>query len=272
MRGGALLFLCSVGLVAGSACSARSLLTIELTAEGLSAGQEAEGNPQVEIIREGTTDLVKTVDKSGGEPNGPFWLLVDDAKSLAIGVYLPGDVNGPMRVTARLVDGACRWGGTASKPVDVTPGGNASSSVTMKREGSCAGATIRDGGTDDANDAGPTLVGDGSADGGDASDARDLTAKCIDYCGTFQQACAGLVQFEEANKCLRTCRDANWEDGTSATAPMDSFACRWDHLKVAVEDAGLRCSECFASSPSSPGICAPASPDAGARDACPPGD
>ncbi|MDB4980594.1 MAG: hypothetical protein JWM82_1346 [Myxococcales bacterium] len=272
---GALLFLCSVGLAVGGACSARSLLTIELSADGLSYGQKAEGNPQVDIVRDGTTDLVKQVDKSGGEPNGPFWLLVDDAKSLSIGVYLPGDVDGPVRVTARLVDGACRWSGMAPDRVEVHAGETASTSILMKRDQSCVLATIRDGGTVDGGDAGdggtssdtPPMLG---ADGGDGP-PHTLAMKCATYCRAYADACLTPGD-PESFTCMGRCLSAMWLDGQSTSAPEDTFACRWDHLRVVTNDASLSCSECFAASPESPGICAPAAPDGGARDACPPSD
>jgi hypothetical protein len=272
MRAGALLFLCSVGLVAGGACSARSLLTIELKAD-LTSGERLH-YPVINVFRSGTETLVRNVDKSEGGV-GELVLILDDTKtSLVVGVYLPSDVEGLVRVEATLRDDACQWHGTSDK-IPVHASQTTSTSVALTRdETTCAPASTTDGGASDAKDGGPTLIGDGSAtnDGSDASDAPAAPFTCGDYCRSFQLACGGQVQFNESASCIGACEGASWQQGKAASPPANTFACRWDHLKVVTNDAALGCSECYAASPSSPGICAPAAPDAGARDACPPTD
>jgi hypothetical protein len=266
--------LLGLGVAATGACSARSLLTVQLTTEKLRDGERVEGNPRIDVYRNGDrTTPVHTVDKSGLGDAAPFWLLVDG--STKIGVYLPSDVEGLVVLTAALHGGACDWSGTAP-PVAVHAGWTASTEVVLER-GTCVAppdVVPGDGGADgadgDGGDDGPTLVG--TSDAGDARDggldAEDVRMKCAAYCTAYRLACLDPNDPSAALDCNRACFMAAWPDGTAA-APTgeNTFACRWDHLKVVAQDAALSCSECYAASPASSGVCAPA--DAGTLDACP---
>jgi hypothetical protein len=272
MRGGALLFLCSVGLVAGGACSARSLLTIELRADGLAAGTTLN-RPVIDVIRTDTKTSVKTVDRSEGGAEESI-LILDDAKPLVVGVYLPSTFEGFVRVEATLRGDGCQWHGT-SDDVDVHAGQKARVLVPMTPDKTCAPAPTPDGGVADAGDGGddsaagdapPTLV----SDGGDGP-PQTLAMKCMNYCRAYADLCL-TPGAPESFTCIARCQSAAWDDGTAHDGGENTFACRWDHLRPASDGTTLRCSECFAASPESTGICAPAVPDAGARDACPPTD
>jgi hypothetical protein len=270
MRLGVVVFLFTVGVVAGGACSPRSLLTVTLKPQGLAPMETFNGAPRLDVKRPGSFESIKHVDKTDAGPDFFYFLDDDQHMSVTVGIYLPGDVEGTVEIHAELVSGACVWSNVADV-ADVHSGDTTEKTIEIKRGNGCPMTTASppDGGT--------TLVGD-AGDGGAASDAGDggadgpdLLKKCLDYCMNFQKACGTQVQYGDFAYCTRICRDSNWPDGKSSSPPENSFACRWDHLRVVLNDASLACSECYAASPDSPGICGPP-PDAGTRDACPPSD
>jgi hypothetical protein len=226
--------------------------------------------PVIDVVRADTGKSVKTVDRTDGGA-GEEVLILDDTKPLVVGVYLPSTFEGLVRVDATFHGAGCRWHGT-SPAVPVHPDQTASTTVTMTPDEMCTPAPTPDGGVTDGGDASdvsdakPTLVPDAS-DG----PPQTLAMKCSSYCRAYADACL-TPESPESSTCMGWCLSARWDDGMPTSAPENTFACRWDHLKVVTNDAALSCSECYAASPSSPGVCGPAGADAGARDACPPTD
>lgn len=264
MRPWVLVYLCSIGMVGGSACSARSLLAITLKTNGLAPG--AAVFPRVDVTRPGGAP-VRTVDKTdGGDVNA--LLIIDDRGSTQVGVYLPSDVDGTVQVTAALRSSTstCELSGSAAQPVSVSSGGETSVTVTLDhRSGDCTTAT-GDGGSD----VGGTSDGESrdGADGMNDVSVGNTVADCIAYCAAYVDACASWGPDQPA--CVSMCDAMSWQAGTGdAATGENSFSCRMRHLRAAA-DAALDCSECYAASPESAGICGPPV-DGAVRGACPNG-
>jgi hypothetical protein len=101
MRAWVLVYLCSMGVVARSACSARSLLTLNLNLKAKSG--KAQGFPLIDVTQGGLS--VRKVDKTdGGDQTAE--LILDDHEPTAVGVWLPSDVSGKVEVRAPMPDGA----------------------------------------------------------------------------------------------------------------------------------------------------------------------
>lgn len=267
MRRWFLVCLCSIGAT-GGACSARSLLTIALTAPGAS---EVSGTPLIEVRRDG--QLVHTVDRSV--------VLILDKETTRVGVYLPAEVEGLVVARATLRSTDCEWSGTSSA-VPVQSGTESQTSILLSPSGpgckrSVDGGAIGDGGIDSSPEVGPTLVADGGHDGNsDTSDVADRDPQasigaCIEYCTAYLATCAdwgaaGVTR----NDCVADCR--NFGPGNPpAETGQNSLECRLIHLRVAMEGTDQRCSECPAASPLSLGVCNAAPADAAPRWDCPPG-
>lgn len=222
--------------VLGGGCSARSLLTIELTTEG---GVAVSGTPLIKVTQ--GEEEVRIVD------NKTVIVLGKDSTT-SVGVYLDGDVSGAVEVTATLrVSEHCRWSGETAGKVR---SGQRTDVQVMLAKGDCAGPQP-DGGTDardgGVKDAGPTLLGDGGQD-------ADLKLQaCTDYCAKYHATCmnwgaAAFPHFE----CVNSCRRWPLGDSGSADPRDDTLACRLYYLRKTDDpDASILCSMCPLASPAS---------------------
>jgi hypothetical protein len=261
MRPWGLVCLCGMGLLGGGACSARPLLAISLTSPSQTY---VMAYPRIDVTR-ADGSLVKDVDKlDGGDMTS--LLLLSDSMPLQIGVYLPAGTEGTVNVSATMVamTGSCTLSGAAPDPVTVHGGDRTNVSIMLDKTGNCAppagdaGSPTGDA-KSEAHEAGPL-------DGVDA-DAENHVLDCFDYCQQYNMSCAAWISDPIA--CMAACETAHWPVGTQdAATGENTFGCRERHLRASA-DASLDCSECYAASPESPGICGPPL-DASARGACPP--
>lgn len=235
------LVLCFIGVMGGG-CSARSLLTIELSTDD---GTAVQGTPLIEV-RTPSGGHVKTVEDD-------TVIMLAEGSSSTVGVYLDGDVSGTVEVMATLrASGNCRWSGGATGSVH--SGQRTQVEIKLSRKG-CAG-TLPDAGTDagDAGDApkddGPTLLGDA----GDGTTSAPPLEECRDYCRTYVTRCAdwGASAFSEQS-CMVRC--LSWPRGAAyvGDARENTLACHQYYLRKTAADTDARalCSMCPLASPDS---------------------
>jgi hypothetical protein len=246
--------------VSGAACSARSLLTISLTAENLETGATMQGNPRIEIDRPtGGGSPIKIVDKIDGGPIVPI-IVLDNGVSERIGIYVASNVEGPVVARVEVLDGTCVWTGV-SPTVSLNPGEESSTAIGLEASsGDCTAGRTDSGVSADA----------AMEDGGlsDVGSSDTVGENCQAYCDSYLATCGGQIS-ETMTGCVTACTEMDWKQGTSSGPTTDNtFGCRLVHLRAAASPA-LRCSECPAASPDSFGVCGVAAPDGSTRDACP---
>jgi hypothetical protein len=250
------LVLCFIGVMGGG-CSARSLLTIELSTND---GTAVMGTPLIKVTA--AEETVRTVEND-------TIIVLGEGSSTTVGVYLDGDVSGPVAVQATLRADGCNWSGQ-SKAVQLRTGARTEVAVKLTKEG-CAGPRP-DAGADSADggdDGRPTLV----ADGGDAP-AGVSREECIAYCATYVQRCADWLppRYGQLN-CVAPC--LAWPRGNGAPdAHEDSLSCRQYYLRLTENpDARNLCAMCPLASPESEACGGPpAPPNACLGDAAADGD
>jgi hypothetical protein len=236
--------------VLGGGCSARSLLTIELSTDD---GTAVRGTPLIEVTQ--GDDVVRTVEND-------TVIILGEGSSTSVGVYLDGAVSGPVDVTATLrVTGNCRWSGSSQG--SVRSGGRSKVVVKLQHMGCAgthpdAGSHAGEGGGDDG---GMTLV----PDGGDGPAGTSMEA-CIAYCTTYVQRCVDwLPPLYGPGSCVVACR--YWPPGPGAPdAHENSLACREYYLRqTANSDARNLCSVCPLASPESEACGGPPAPPRGCQ-------
>jgi hypothetical protein len=261
MRPWILVCLCCLGLLGGGACSARPLLDISLTSGD---GIALTGYPRIDVTRTSDGQSIKQVDKTDGRDVSAL-LILDNSAPTYVGVYLPSGTEADVVVSAELqaTIGTCEVAGS-SGAVHVKGGDATAVDIVLhKKQGECSSPRA-DAGMDGANDAPETR--DALAGEATAPDAGNPVIDCFNYCQLFDALCSKWITDPDA--CLGDCENAHWNVGTQDVATgQDTFRCREVHLKVGA-DSALDCSECYAASPPSPGICA-SLVDAGARGPCP---
>ncbi len=258
MRPWILVCLCCLGLLGGGACSARPLLDIQLTA---TSGLSTQGYPRITVTRTDGKTPVKEIDKTnGGDPTALF--VIGDMMPTDLGVFLPSGTEGDVEVSAEIVavTGPCDLT-CAPKTVNVHGGDVTSVALTLMGDKRDCAATKPDGGVDTTD-----VPAARDAEEDKPPDAEDFVLACFNYCQDFNTLCMSWIT--DPTACIRDCENAHWPIGTQdAATGENTFGCRERHLRVTA-DMSLDCSECYAASPPSPGICAPAD-DAGTRGPCP---
>lgn len=244
------LVLCFIGVMGGG-CSARSLLTIELTTEG---GVAVMGTPLIAVTTPAGKP-VRTVEEDKV-------IVLGEGSSTTVGVYLDSDVSGPVDVRATLRVSGCDWSGQSKDAVTVRAGERTNVAVRLEKKG-CAGPRP-DAGTDagdgGGNDGGMTLV----PDGGDGQMAT--VVECIAYCANYVQQCDEWLpaQYGQSD-CVATCKF--WPRGAGVPdAHENSLACRQYYLRQAENpDARNLCSVCPLASPDSEACGGPPAPPRGCQ-------
>jgi hypothetical protein len=233
------LVLCFIGVMGGG-CSARSLLTIELSTDD---GTAVRGTPLIQVTQNGRS--VRTVERDTyidlGSPSGT-----------SVGIYLDGDVSGAVKVEAKLrAENDCQWRGSSAS-VDIRSGGRASVAVALSANRADCRGPRPDAGTDAGDggkDAGPTLLGDG----GDGTMGVPVGKVCGTYCSTYLERCkdwggAGTDQFECVTQCLRWHR----ENVTPPDGGGDILTCLDRYVRATENpDAANLCAMCPLASPES---------------------
>lgn len=236
------LVLCFIGVMGGG-CSARSLLTIELSTND---GTAVNGTPLIQITQ--GRDVIRTVDRTD------TFIDLAAGKGTTVGVYLDGDASGAVAVKATLrpKDG-CWWTGM-TPGVDIRAGERTQAKVKLAVDRMNCSGPQPDGDTDagdgGTNDGGPTLLGDG----GDGTTGEPTIEECQDYCRTYRARCVdwGADEFPE-QACVPVCRQ--WPRGVDEeTDPRgNTLSCRLYFLRKTAADTDARalCSMCPLASPNS---------------------
>jgi hypothetical protein len=256
MRHRILLWL-AMGWLTGSACSARSLLVITVTASEPGVG----GSPRVVVTRQGQTTPVRSIDERGSV----ILLLGEDDDPTApphaeLGLYLPADVEGVVQVAVTLVpDGSCkRWVG-APRAATVHPGRTTAVSIAVEASLTECSSVTSDAGVDMAPPGPPAEAGADVACPDVGSPAVEAGPTCQGYCQAYVGYCADFGAGTEGD-CLAACASAAWPPGDPLEPTnADTLGCRLRIAKSAANPA-LRAVNCPAASPAQ-SVCAPA-PDA----------